>query len=87
MTGFDLLRTSKEMVGTELDAMRSMTMADHKTYDEPSSVKAEDGAVVLDGPDGVDVQMTPDAAVETSDRLFQSSLKAQGQRVRKSKPA
>jgi len=63
-----------------------MTMADPKTYDEPSSVKAEDGEVVLDGPDGVDVKMTPDAAVETSDRLFQSSLKAQGQRVRKSKP-
>jgi len=70
-----------------MDAMRSETMAEDKTYDEPSSVEAEDGNVVLDGPDGVDVKMTPDAAVETSDRLLQSSLKAQGQRVRNSKPA
>ena len=75
------------MSGTELFEMRCYSMADDKTYDEPSAVKAEDGEVVLDGPDGVDVRMTPDAAVETSDRLFKSSLKAQGQRVRKSKPS
>jgi len=35
-------------------------------YDDPSSVAAVDGAVELDGPDAVDVAMTPEAAEETS---------------------
>ena len=38
-------------------------------YDDPSSVAAVDGAVELDGPDAVDVAMTPEAAEETSERL------------------
>ena len=48
-------------------------------YDDPSDVSAIDGAVQLDGPDAVDVAMTPDAAEETSERLLRQSFKARGQ--------
>jgi len=53
----------------------------HKVYDEPSDVDAEDGAVVVDGPDGVAVLLTPEAAVETSNRLLDGALLAAGQRA------
>jgi hypothetical protein len=56
-------------------------MTDKSTvYDEASDVAAVDGAVQLDGPDNVDVAMTPDAAEETSDRLSSEAMKARGQR-------
>ena len=56
-------------------------------YEEPSEVDAVEGVVSVKGPDSVDVKLTPDAAVETSDRLLKGSLKAQGQRVRSAKRA
>ena len=56
-------------------------MTDGKTYDEPTKVKAQNGDVMLDGPDGVDVAMSPDAAAETSDRLLDAAAVAQGQRM------
>ena len=46
----------------------------------PSDVSAVDGAVQLDGPDAVDVAMTPEAAEETSERLIDQAVKARGQR-------
>jgi len=46
-------------------------MDNDTTYDEPSSVAAEDGNVVLDGPDGVDVKLTPEAAIETPTECLQ----------------
>jgi hypothetical protein len=49
-------------------------------YEEASSVAAVDGAVQLDGPDAVDVAMTPEVAEETSDRLTSEAMKARGQR-------
>ncbi len=49
-------------------------------YSEPSEVSAVDGAVQLDGPDNVDVAMTPEAAEETSERLAEESVRARGQR-------
>ena len=58
-------------------------MGDDKTYTTASKVTAKDGDVVLDGPDGVDVKLTPDAAIETSDQLLTTAAKAQGQRVMK----
>ena len=61
-------------------------MGDDKTYPDPSDVTAKDGEVLMDGPDGVDVKLTPEAAIETSDRLLVSATKAQGQRVRKGYP-
>ena len=54
-------------------------MTDAKIYDEPTEVDAEDGVVVLKGPDAVDVRMTPDAAEETSERLNTGAMKARGQ--------
>ena len=54
-------------------------MQDREIYDEPSDVEAEDGVVVVSGPNAVDVRMTPDAAEETSQRLLTGALKARGQ--------
>ena len=47
-------------------------------FDVPT-VTAEHGQVLVDGPDGVAVSLTPDAAVETSDRLLEAAVEAQGQ--------
>jgi hypothetical protein len=53
-----------------------------KVYSEPSSVEAVEGAVAVDGPDGVSISMTPQAALTTSDRLLDGAMVAQGQRRR-----
>jgi hypothetical protein len=56
-------------------------MEDKRTvYPDPSKVSAADGAVEVDGPDAVDVTMTPEAAEETSDRLIDEAVRARGQR-------
>ena len=55
-------------------------MPDRKIYHQPSSVTAEDGDVLVLGPDDVHVAMDPDAAEETSNRLLEGSMKARGQR-------
>ena len=57
-----------------------MTDVKHVIHDKPSDVSAVDGAVALEGPDAVDVAMTPEAAEETSDRLAAQAIKARGQR-------
>ncbi len=55
-------------------------MAEKKAlFDEPSDVKAVEGQVEVEGPDEVDVALTPEAAEETSDRLLSGALKARGQ--------
>lgn len=51
-----------------------------KTYDKPSDVVAEQGRVLVDGPDGVDVALTPESALETGGRLIDAAAKAAGQR-------
>ncbi len=48
-------------------------------YDTPSDVTARDGVVKVEGPDHVNVRLTTDAAVETSDRLLHGAMKARGQ--------
>lgn len=55
-------------------------MTDQQIYDDPSDVDAEDGAVIVKGPDAVDVRLTPGAAEETSERLLENAMKARGQR-------
>ena len=50
-----------------------------KIYYEPGDVDAEDGVVLQKGPDAVDIQMTPEAAEETSERLNMGAMKARGQ--------
>lgn len=58
-------------------------MPDSKIHNTPSSVAAEDGAVIVDGPDGVAVSLTPEAALKTSDRLLEAGTHAHGQNVQK----
>lgn len=55
-------------------------MIDETVQDEPSQVDAEDGAVLVKGPDQVNVRFTPRAAEETSERLLEGAMKARGQR-------
>lgn len=55
-------------------------MTRKKVYEDPSQVKAKEGTVEVEGPDQVDVKMTPEAAEETSERLASESIKARGQR-------
>jgi len=55
-------------------------MGDKKLYDEATKVSAKRGEVVLDGPDGVDVRLTPEAALETSEHLLDGATEAAGQR-------
>jgi hypothetical protein len=55
-------------------------MSKDEVYSEPSDVKAVEGNVEVDGPDAVDVALTPEAAEETSERLLGQALKARGQR-------
>lgn len=55
-----------------------------ETYTKPSEVVSDDGRVLIDGPDHVDVALTPDAALETGARLIDEAAKAAGQeRARK----
>ena len=56
-------------------------MGDNKIYETPTVVTAKDGAVVLDGPDGVDLIMSAEAAAETSDRLLNGAAQARGQQL------
>jgi hypothetical protein len=53
---------------------------DDKLYDEPTKVTAQDGEVILDGPDGVDVKVTPEAAEQTAINLEDAAVEARGQR-------
>src|SRR5215210_7088984 len=41
-------------------------MSTKELFDEPTEIEAVDGKVELDGPDGVDVAMTPEAAEEAA---------------------
>ena len=61
-------------------------MSKDRVYDDPSVVTAVDGAVEMNGPDAVDVAMTPEAAEETSERLLGEAFKARGQRRLKNYP-
>ena len=54
-----------------------------KVYDEGSKVTAKDGTVYVNGPDGVDVHLTPSAAIEISDQLLEGGMAAHGQQVEK----
>jgi hypothetical protein len=49
-------------------------------HSDPSDVTAIDGAVQMDGPNSVDVALTPEAAEETSERLVNEAVRARGQR-------
>lgn len=61
-------------------------MEKQKAYDKPSAVKAKGGSVQMRGPDHVDIDLTPEAAEETSERLAGEAIRARGQRRLKNLP-
>ena len=58
---------------------------EREPHDEPSEVDAEEGAVLVEGPDGIAYSMTPGAAYETSGRLMFGAAKAKGQQIAKAR--
>ena len=53
-------------------------------YPTASIVSAEEGIVFVDGPDGVAVAFTPDAADETGRRLMDAAVQARDGASRRS---
>jgi hypothetical protein len=74
-------RRGKNWLELADNAVVQPAMEHDRLYDEASKVEAEDGEVLVDGPDGVAVSLTPDAAAETSDRLLDGAMTARGQQV------
>jgi hypothetical protein len=56
-------------------------MSERKPCDRPMKVAAEDGEVVIDGPFNLVISLTPEAAEESSNRLYQCTAVARGQRI------
>jgi hypothetical protein len=50
-----------------------------RAHAEASDVNAEQGQVLVEGPDGVAVTLTPDAAEETGRRLIDAASQARRQ--------
>jgi len=50
--------------------------------EQPGQATAEEGVVLLDGPDGVAVAMTPEAARQTADNLRRAAAEALGETPR-----
>jgi hypothetical protein len=48
---------------------------------DPASATAEDGQVILEGPRGLAVTMTPDAAARTGHSLLEAAREAQRQQT------
>ena len=46
---------------------------------QPSDVAAEEGEVLIEGPNGLALAMTPEAAEETARRMLQAALEARRQ--------
>jgi hypothetical protein len=68
---------------TGLELPRLGCMTGKQLFSEASDVQSNDGKVLVDGPDGVDVALTPEAAEETGDRLIEHAMNAAGQRRHK----
>lgn len=87
MSAFYPLQTSASQLELNLHRCFLGIMSDKgELYDEATKVSAENGEVILDGPDGVDVRLTPEAAQETSDNILEGAAEAAGQRVLKELP-
>jgi hypothetical protein len=55
-------------------------MASVTAFAQPSEVNAEEGDVIVEGPDGVAVTLTPEAAEETAKRLKAAAETARRQK-------
>ena len=51
------------------------------SHSEPSDVTAEQGIVIVEGPDGVAVTLTADAAEETGKRMIRAASEARAQQA------
>jgi hypothetical protein len=58
-----------------------------KPCQQPGRATVEDGFVLLDGPDGVAVTMTPDAAALTAESLHQAAMEARAAQLPSAKSA
>lgn len=54
-----------------------------KVHDIPTTVTAEEGEVMLDGPDGLAVSFTPDAASKSASAIAEAARLAQLQSMEK----
>ena len=54
-------------------------MRETHSHSDPSDVAAEEGEIFVEGPDGVAVTLTPDAAEETARRLLEAASEARRQ--------
>lgn len=61
-------------------------MSAPKPTDRPSRVAAEEGEVLVDGPNGIALSLTPKAAAETSQRL-RDAARAIGEKAAQSRRA
>ena len=56
-------------------------MAPVQSHSEPSDVNAEEGIVIVEGPDGLAVTLTADAAEETGKRMIRAASEARAQQA------
>jgi hypothetical protein len=56
-------------------------MPARKPTNRPLDVAAEEGEVLIEGPEGIALSMTPEAAEESSNRLYDRTADARGQRI------
>ncbi|WP_346015411.1 hypothetical protein [Sphingomonas sp. GC_Shp_1] len=68
------------MLGQQHDHADSDTGVPQTPETDPGVAAAESGEVLLDGPDGVAVSMTPESADETGRRLIVAAKEADKQR-------
>lgn len=54
-------------------------MSESKVYNDPGTASAEQGEVLLDGPDGIAISLTPFAAEETAKQLLRAAAEARAQ--------
>lgn len=54
-------------------------MSERGPFKQAGTVSAEAGVVIIDGPDGVALSLTPDAAEELANRLVAAAAEARGQ--------
>ena len=54
-------------------------MDSHNAHGDPSEVMAEEGDVIVEGPNGVAVTLTPEAAEETGRRMLRAASDARRQ--------
>jgi len=84
----NLIHSAHHLTGSERPRrhLRLRYMGDDELYDEATEVRAQNGEVLLDGPDGVDVKVTPEAAEQTAGNLVVGAAKARNQRRQKHLP-